>query len=155
MPAVLFDEQFHSGGDFDFVVRLARLGRGMRVRETLGAYYDGGFGLSTGNQLQPIERTVIELRYGIYDKLDYEYLPDALRYNISRLQWNGAWHAVADCVPDYDAWMSARRKAWFEEGLRKYSRQKVLRRPRQMLHNIVGKLKTTARGIRSRKRAKE
>lgn len=112
-----FDEQFRSGGDFDLAIRLACLGCGARVHGMLGYYFDGGRGLSTGSRLQPIERTVIELRYGIFDKLDYDYLPDAIRYNISSLFWNGSWHAVAHCVPDYEQWIAARRTRWFSQGL--------------------------------------
>jgi hypothetical protein len=112
-----FDEQFRGGGDFDFVIRLARLGRGIRTMEGLGSYYDRGAGLSTGSSLQPTERTVIELRYGIYDKLDYHYLPEASRYNIPNLYWDGAWHSVAELLPGYEAWMLERRGTWFRAGL--------------------------------------
>jgi glycosyltransferase involved in cell wall biosynthesis len=117
---IYFDEQFRSGGDFDFAIRLARLGWGIRVDAVLGYYYDGGSGLSTGSHLQPIERTVIELRYGIYDKVDYDYLPEALRYDRARLFWGGQGHPVATCVPGYADWMVARHRQWFAAGIRQY-----------------------------------
>jgi len=146
-----FDEQFRSGGDFDFVVRLSRLGRGVRVEETLGTYFDGGVGLSTGSRLQPIERTAIELRYGIYDKLDYDYLPEALEYNIANLYWGGVWHPVSACVPDYESWISARRQRWFQEGIRHYCKRTALGQPRHTIDTALSLLKS---GLRSMRRGK-
>jgi glycosyltransferase involved in cell wall biosynthesis len=113
VKALFFDEQFRSGGDFDFAIRLACSGQGILVPDLLGYYYDSGQGLSTGNQLQPIERTVIELRYGIFDKLDYGFLPEAVQYNIPNLYWKGTWHRVADLVPNYREWIQSRRQQWF------------------------------------------
>ena len=115
-----FDEQFKSGGDFDFAIRLALHGRGIKVEDILGFYYDAGAGLSTGNKLQPIERTVIELRYGIYDKIDYSYIPDAVKYNVPNVYWDGAWHPVENYVPGYKNMMSERQAHWFEKGIKNY-----------------------------------
>lgn len=137
-----FDEQFQSGGDFDFAVRLACLGEGIRVDERLGFYYDGGSGLSTGTMLQPIERTVIELRYGIFDKIDYERLPDAIRYNLPNLLWNGAWHPVADCVPDYENWLLNRRRAWFATGRRRHAEVLPTKRGTSSRHGLVDLVKS-------------
>lgn len=115
-----FDEQFETGGDFDFAIRLALTGGGARVEDNIGYYYDGGTGLSTGSLLQPIERTVIELRYGIYDKIDYHYLPQALKYRIYELQIGNRWVAIENFVPNYAEIMSQRYKLWFDKGLRNY-----------------------------------
>jgi glycosyltransferase involved in cell wall biosynthesis len=136
-PTLYFDEQFRSGGDFDFAIRLACLGSGIRVRDILGSYYDGGSGLSTGSALQPIERTAVELRYGIYDKIDYAYLPEATRYSIYHLFWNGDRHRVQQCVPEYESWLARRREQWFDDGVRNYPKRLVARVARQWVANMM------------------
>lgn len=74
-----FDEQFKSGGDFDYWVRLNRWGRSKKINLVLGYYLNEGRGLSTSGYLQPLERTVIELRYGIFNKLDYFWVYKAIK----------------------------------------------------------------------------
>lgn len=117
-----FDEQFRSGGDFDFAIRLALSGKGVRVKDNhdLGYYYNACTGLSTGSILQPVERTVIELRYGIYDKIDYRYLPHALKYNIYQLLQENQWIPVEDFVSNYAEMISDRYKLWFDRGLKNH-----------------------------------
>jgi len=62
----IFDEQLLSGADYDFAMRLGRHGHGMHLDYNLGYYLNDRSGLSTkANSLQEIERTVVELRYGI------------------------------------------------------------------------------------------
>ncbi len=126
-----FDEQFHSGGDFDFAIRLAMHGRGVLVDELLGYYLDTGSGLSTGSDLQPIERTVIELRYGIYDKIDYDFLLEALKYNVYSCYLNGEWHSVSRLVLNYDKFILKRKKVWFEAGIEAYAKKLRKRKKRQ------------------------
>lgn len=116
-----FDEQLKSGADFDMAVRLAFCGKAKMVQGELGYYLNEGLGASTRcNSLQPIERTVIELRYGIYDKIDYHYLPQALKYRIYELQIGGRWVAIENFVPDYAEMMSKRYKLWLDKGLKNY-----------------------------------
>ena len=131
-----FDEQFHSGGDFDFAIRLAMHGRGVLVDELLGYYLDTGSGLSTGSDLQPIERTVIELRYGIFDKIDYDFLLEALKYNVSSCYLNGEWHSVSRLVPNYDKFILNRKKIWFEAGIEAYAKKLCKRKKRQRAIDI-------------------
>ncbi|MEO5357095.1 MAG: glycosyltransferase [Nitrospirae bacterium YQR-1] len=119
-----FDEQFKSGGDFDFAIRLALCGPGVRVKENLGYYYDGGGGLSTDGIIQPTERTVIDLRYGIFDKILYDYLPEALKYDTQHLLIAGVWRDAGEFVPDYDNFINNRRQKWFEKGIRNHCRKK-------------------------------
>lgn len=109
--AGLFDEQFRSGADFDLAVRLAFHGKAITTKSELGYYLDEGLGASTRpNSRQPVERTVIELRYGIFDKLDLNYLLDTTSYNIPWLFWNNSWHWINDLVPEYDGLISEKRK---------------------------------------------
>lgn len=67
----LFDEQLISGADYDLAMRLARCGKGLHIPKILGYYLDEGLGQSTkANSKQALERTLIEIRYGIR-VLDY------------------------------------------------------------------------------------
>jgi len=85
----MFDEQLVSGADFDLSVRLCATMKTMGINEILGAYLDEGKGASTRpDTKQPLERTVIELRYGIYDKIDPRFLEEARqKYDIDNLIW--------------------------------------------------------------------
>jgi len=61
-----FDEQLLSGSDFDFAMRLGRYGHGKHICYNLGYFLNDRSGLSTKkNSLQEIERTVVEIRYGL------------------------------------------------------------------------------------------
>lgn len=93
-----WDEQFKSGGDFDFQIRAAL---NVNFKKTHGdpllyyTRYDDSGSASSGD-LQKIERTVIELRYGIYDKINYKYLPKALEYDIYHVYYNGEKNILAN-----------------------------------------------------------
>lgn len=104
LPAAgLFDEQLKSGADFDLAIRLARHGRVGFVSDVLGYYLDAGLGASTRpNSLQAIERSVIELRYGIFDKLEHEFIPRISKYDITGLYFNGKRNLVQDYFRDYN-----------------------------------------------------
>lgn len=87
-----FDEQLKSGSDYDFAIRLAKHGTIKMINNVDGYFLDEGKGLSTGgNQLQPIERTVVELRYGLYDKVDKKYEQKAKEYRLMERLEFGAW----------------------------------------------------------------
>lgn len=92
-----FDEQLLSGGDFDLSIRLALQGSAVRVPNLLGYYLDEGMGASTSpNSRQLVERTVIELRYGIYDKIDWRFVQSALKYDVTRLHFSSKEMDVLD-----------------------------------------------------------
>ena len=123
-----FDEQLRSGADFDFAVRLALHSKGAVALEDLGYYLNESAGASTRpNSLQPIERTMIELRYGIYDKINYEYLPQATRYYISSLLQYGNWVSVGEFCPSYEEFILQRYKQWFLKGIRAFLRRNITR----------------------------
>ena len=62
----MFDEQLLSGADYDFALRLGNNFKGIHIKDNLGYFLNIGKGLSTSSgSLQEIERTVIELRYGL------------------------------------------------------------------------------------------
>ena len=66
-----FDEQLFSGGDFDFWARVVHLSRLKKTKGPLGYFLNEGKGLSTVGRRNAVERTVIELRYGIFDKIKF------------------------------------------------------------------------------------
>lgn len=86
----MFDEQFKSGGDFDFAMRLARVGKGLCLPDILGFYLNEGAGLSTdGSELQPLERTVVERRYGL-NILEPRFVDRTMEYDIDNLSVGGS-----------------------------------------------------------------
>ncbi len=107
-----FDEQFCSGGDFDYTVRLSLGATGARTPGLLGYFLDERTGLSTSGDLQPMERTVIQLRYGIYETLDWHFVHAALQFRPRHLlQPGGQWVPVEQRIPGYEALIAARRQA--------------------------------------------
>ena len=62
----VFDEQFISGADYDLALRLVRNGKAHFMSDVLGYYLNEGLGQSTKpDSKQALERTAIELRYGV------------------------------------------------------------------------------------------
>lgn len=86
-----FDEQLKSGADFDFAIRAAKHAREISYTKfPLGYYLNEGNGLSTrGDGLQETERTVIEMRYGIFDKIDHRFIERSKKYDIKNLHFKG------------------------------------------------------------------
>lgn len=122
----LFDEQLRSGADFDLWVRVAASRPMKKTHGLLGYYLNAGLGLSTRKGgLQPLERTVIELRYGILDKLDYRYVRSAAsQYRVGELHFEGSWHPVSEFVADYEARMADAERLR-PLGLRRYRVQRI------------------------------
>ena len=73
------------------------------VNEILGAYLDEGKGASTRpDNKQPLERTVIEMRYGISDKIDQRYVAEAQeKYEVQSLLWYDKKKQAGDTIPDF------------------------------------------------------
>ena len=81
----VFDEQLVSGADYDLALRLAFNGKGMHIPVELGYYLNDGQGLSTNvNGKQPIERTVIEMRYNIR-VLEPQLMPYTSDYDVENI----------------------------------------------------------------------
>ena len=101
-----WDEQLRSGGDFDFQVRCAF---NCKFKKTPGVicYYtkEENSGSASSNILQPIERTVVLLRYGMYDKIEslegYQYVAPAKRYRLDQLLIGGEWQPIQQYVRGY------------------------------------------------------
>lgn len=96
----LFDEQFFSGGDFDFTVRLSLVSNGIKVRGSLGSFLNERKGLSTSGDLQAIERTVIQRRYGIWKDFDLFHFYASEKYRCNEIkQGPSSWINLYDFLP--------------------------------------------------------
>ena len=85
----VFDEQLVSGADYDLALRLAFNGKGMHIPNILGYYLNEGMGASTRpDSKQPLERTVIELRYGIRI-LEPRLVPQTRSYDVENIIVDG------------------------------------------------------------------
>ncbi len=117
----MWDEQFKSGSDFDFQVRAAF---NCEFKKTLGnvllyyTRYEGSNSASSGS-LQQIERTVIQLRYGVYDQINYEYLPEALKYDIFNVYTLGQKRPVSDFVLNYEEHLKTCAEKYLRKGVRR------------------------------------
>ncbi|MDC3404571.1 glycosyltransferase [Acidimicrobiia bacterium] len=91
----LFDEQLLSGADFDFAMRLARDFKGKHLDHNLGYYLNTGNGLSTNqNSLQELERTVVEIRYGL-DVINEDLVEKAKsNYSVSKRLINKSYEYI-------------------------------------------------------------
>ena len=81
----VFDEQLVQGADYDLALRLAFNGKGLHLPINLGYYLNEGLGQSTKpDSKQPLERTVIELRYGIR-VLEPHLVPYTRSYDVDNI----------------------------------------------------------------------
>ena len=81
----VFDEQLVQGADYDLALRLAMNGKGLHLPINLGYYLNEGLGQSTKpNSKQPIERTVIELRYNVR-VLEPQLVPYTRSYDVDNI----------------------------------------------------------------------
>ncbi len=81
----IFDEQLIQGADYDLALRLAFNGKGLHLPVNLGYYLNEGLGQSTKpNSKQPIERTVIEMRYNIR-VLEPQLMPYTSEYDVENI----------------------------------------------------------------------
>lgn len=88
-----FDEQLKSGADYDFALRFSKNFQSLHINHLIGFYTDEKKGLSTGSFLQPIERTLIEIRYGLYEKIDFRFFFQVFikKYKIKLLKKDDLW----------------------------------------------------------------
>lgn len=100
-----FDEQFQVAADMDYSFRMASGGLRMgRCEGLLGYFTDAGQGLSTreGAHRSAIERTAIQLRYGVYDKVNPKFAKEALGYRLDAVKSLGEWHPLSEYLPRHE-----------------------------------------------------
>lgn len=137
--AGLFDEQLVSGADFDFSIRLAMNGKAVMADGLLGYYLNEGKGASTRpGSKQEIDRTIIELRYGIYDKIDYNHVARATTYALHHVFIDGVPRPIEQFAPGYREMVTERLKEWKDKGVKKFALGKVFK---------VRELKAWAKGV--------
>ena len=130
----LFDEQFLCANDFDLAMRLLFHGKAHILNENLGYFLHEGAGLSTKKgTLCPVEATVIQLRYGIYDRIDYQLIPAALKYNIYNLKIDGRWFPVSQFIPDYEVMLEERLECLHVKDLLNNLKYRMLRKYYKMI----------------------
>lgn len=125
-----FDEQFYVGPDLDMSLRIAETGLTMgRVDALLGYFTDAEEGLSTreGGRESAVERTAIQLRYGIFDKVRKEYLKAAGAYRVNEILNFGEWRNLDEYLPAREEKLKARNYLWGLAAIRN-SLRSVLKR---------------------------
>jgi glycosyltransferase involved in cell wall biosynthesis len=131
--AGLFDEQFRCANDFDLTMRLLNHGKAHILPDNLGYFLNEGDGASTKKgSLCPVESTVIKLRYGIYDQIDYQFIPAARKYNIYHIKIDDEWIPVSKFIPDYETMLEDRLNYLHLKGLLKNVKRSVFRKLRNL-----------------------
>ncbi len=126
--AGLFDEQLVSGADFDFSIRLAFNGKAVATDKILGYYLNEGMGASTRpDSKQVLDRTIVELRYGIFDKINYDLVAEASTFALHHVITDGIPQVIELYVPNYKTLIKNRIAEWKKKGLRAYTIKKVLK----------------------------
>lgn len=137
-----FDEQLRSGGDYEFQIRAALNCRFVKTHGVMVYYtrYPESRSASSSN-LQPLERTAVELRYGLYDKTmslnGYPFIEEARSsYRLGEVLLARTWHPIEEFVPDYAAMLTSRAKG-LEQLARSYARWKRRQSLRVYAHFFV------------------
>jgi GT2 family glycosyltransferase len=110
-----FDEQFSVGSDMELSFRLATKGLEMgKCEGLLGYFTDAAQGLSTrdSSKLSKIERTVIQLRYGVFDKVDRDFLKQTKGYRLDAIQQADTWVPLQTYLPNIDRLTQRQKPLW-------------------------------------------
>jgi glycosyltransferase involved in cell wall biosynthesis len=123
--AGFFDEQFKICADFDLAMRILLNTEAVYVKGLLGYYLDEGMGASTkpSNKLSP-ETTVISLRYGIFDKIDYDLVAYTTQYNIRHCTLDKKLIFVGDYIKNYNQILCENEKL-IKKGIRLFIVKKI------------------------------
>lgn len=116
-----FDEQLQVAADMDMSLRLANLKLPMgKVDGIVGYFTDAAAGLSTRDEGRQslLERTVVQLRYGVFDKVDPQLRPAAQTYRLDTIRALGEWVPLASLLPEYESLLRSRRWLWVLGSLR-------------------------------------
>jgi hypothetical protein len=97
-----FDEQFKLVSDYEFQLRVIRRLPMVKAASVLGYYLEhAGHKLSSNRRVQRRERTAVELRYHMYDKILLHCLPFVSKYRINHIASFGNWIAVRSVLPGH------------------------------------------------------
>lgn len=95
-----FDEQFRLVSDYEFQIRVAMKYDLVKSASVLGYYLEyQGHKLSSNKKLQDRERTVVELRYKLFNRVLLHVLPSISDFRIKEFMNFGKWVSLNKVVP--------------------------------------------------------
>jgi len=96
-----YDEQFRLVSDYEFQIRVAHKFPLIKTNGLIGYYLSGGTErLSQNGILQNEERTAVELRYGIFYKMNLVYLFKAFKYKVFNISEFGDFVRFGQYIPE-------------------------------------------------------
>jgi GT2 family glycosyltransferase len=108
-----FDEQFKLVSDYEFQIRTALNYPLVKTNSMLGYYLEGcPKRLSKNTTLQNQERTAIELRYGVFYKLNLLYKRKANNYKVGLVYSFGKYTPVKEYIPSYQSYIQSKKNGW-------------------------------------------
>jgi GT2 family glycosyltransferase len=119
-----FDEQLQIACDYDLVTRAAASGLKMcKTSGLVGYFTNESKGLSTikGANKEVVERTVVQMRYGMFDKVVQEnLLLGAEKYRISEILVENDWFPIENFVKGYSTFIKQRMFLKKLAGIRRF-----------------------------------
>lgn len=133
------DEQLRSGGDYEFQIRAApscRFAKSPGLHVYYTKYPESGS--ASSSRLQPLERTTVELRYGLYDKTmslnGFRYIQEARSsYRLDEILISGKWRPIEEVVSGLETAVASRTG-----GLRQLERRYSQWKRRQAVTSWLG-----------------
>jgi hypothetical protein len=128
----------------EFSFRVAMKGLLMtRCEGLLGYFTDAAEGLSTGGgkRISEIERTAIQLRYGVFDKIDPTLVKEANEYKLDTIKQAISWIPILNYLPELASYRKSRQALWILGKIR-YAFRSVLQRigVLGLVHHLQNKL---------------
>lgn len=125
-----FDEQLLVGPDMEYSFRIAASELAMaRVPELLGYFTNEKKGLSTagGGIGAALDRTAIQLRYAVYDKVDLAYLSKVDSFQRDQILSGGKWISLTAIWSEAQDYRASRKSLWIIGRLRNGFRKMLAR----------------------------
>lgn len=108
-----FDESLKTASDYDFSLRVALNGLNMcKTPNVMGYFTNAAEGLSTRDDVAIIERTVLQMRYAIYDKVRWQYQKQAEIYALNEIEVMETNYPLMQFVPELDTYRARHRYLW-------------------------------------------
>lgn len=110
-----FDEQFKVGPDMEFSFRICHAGLRMtRTDGILGYFTNEKTGLSTrdGELAAAIDRMAVQVRYGVYDKIDLDLMQETDKFRIDEIFVNLNWIPLKNYWPEIYQYRESRKGLW-------------------------------------------
>lgn len=99
-----YDEQFICVGDFDFQIRTAINYLMVKAPRPLGIYLQDQPHKISSSPLHTHENNIVYLRYGAYEKIEYNLLPRSVKlYKADNFKFFGNWKANTQVSP-FSSW---------------------------------------------------